>query len=176
MSAAQSSYVIETIGIVGKLLRCNFWQQGATFAHSMELVDGDASTTVLSSLESQGEDLWPATPPWQELHVHTQGNGEPALMLVGRAGSSHWSMSVIVDDSGTSLLFDVACRLRGTPDFLGGTYRLSGADCLVSVSPVVIDQTAPATVKELDGNIVIDATSIAKAPATVRWAYRISLD
>jgi hypothetical protein len=57
-------------------------------------------------------------------------------MLVGGAGSSHWSMCVAVSDSENNsrearygaysmeLLFEVACRTQKPPVWLGNTYRI----------------------------------------------------
>lgn len=172
MNDVKTPHAIETNAEDGKRLRCAFSSADGIFTHVVELIEGDAVTMVLSSVESHDETPWPASPPWQELHVHQLANGSPALMLVGRAGSSHWSMSVTID--GDSLLFDVACRLRESPVFLGGTYRLSSAERLVSISPVPIEEIAPLAIKEADEQIIIDSTDVGQAPATVRWAYRIA--
>lgn len=50
--------------------------------------------------------------------------GLPRAMLVGMAGTGHWSASVEVVEAGAAILFDIACRLRGPTPSLRSTYAL----------------------------------------------------
>ena len=174
MSAIGTPHVLETKAVNGRHLRCTFSSAGETFAHAIEWSDGDATHSVLTSVDGQRESAWPASPPWQELHVHEQADGSPAVMLVGRAGRSHWSMSVTVDSKGDGFLFDVACRLRETPKFLGNTYRAIDKRESLRISPAACGDGPLATVEERGESVVIDATPIAESRGTIRWAYVIA--
>lgn len=76
---------------------------------------------------------WPPSPPFQQLHVEDHGAGEIA-MLVGMAGTSHWSAAVTCTPRGFE--FDVACRIASSKGntgraertrlWLGSTYQLLG--------------------------------------------------
>ncbi len=120
-------------------------------------------------------------------------------MLVGRAGKSHWSMSVTADEDTPALIFDVACRLREPPGFLGTTYQLSRTDFQVrptgsanartalEIRPTAagrpslllkVDEiagAAPATIEVADDQVIIRAPQPTQPQATVRWKYRLSI-
>jgi len=73
----------------------------------------------------------------------------PAVLGVGLAGRSHFSASVTAcPDRPGALLFEIACRIREQPDWLGSTYDRGGER---------IRFAAPLVTEDL--------------PATVRWAY-----
>ena len=174
MTAARTSHVLQTADRDGQRLRCEFVEIGGRFQHTVALVGDAEVTTVLASLSPDDEHTWPASPPWQELHVHQQTDGVPALMLVGRAGSSHWSMSATVDPADNALLFDVACRAGEPADFLGETYAAEAAADQLSITAVRLGEAAPAKVIRTDKRVVIDATEVQRSLGTVRWAYRIA--
>lgn len=71
-----------------------------------------------------GDEDWPASPPIQQLSLESI-NDRPTLLGVGQAGKSHWSISIEpIDFEGEAALrFDVACRTRTDPGWLGSTYR-----------------------------------------------------
>ena len=168
-----SLQLLETKPIAGKQLRCRFSQHSGVIAHTIEHVAHESTTPSLISMEQSPGD-WPASPPWQELHAEQLSDGTHAMMLVGRAGKSHWSMSVTLDNEQEALLFDVACRFRERPEFLGTTYQRT--ECRsVQIITVDLDGEAAPKVIETDNRVVIDATREVKPPATLRWAYRITL-
>lgn len=115
---------------VGRLQLVFQWQ-GDRYGHRLDLAPGDARATgaapaFLESVEGRPDDAWPASPPLQECHVEPRADGRTVALLVGRAGKSHWSLSVLCDPATSGLLFEVACRLAGEPKWLGSRYRASG--------------------------------------------------
>lgn len=103
------------------------------------------------SLEDQadGRDAaWPCSPPLVEVSMVETATG-PAVLGVGLAGRSHFSASVTAcPDRPDALLFEIACRIREQPGWLGSTYDRGGER---------IRFAAPLVAGDL--------------PATVRWAY-----
>ncbi|NIO46547.1 MAG: hypothetical protein GTN77_07085, partial [Planctomycetales bacterium] len=75
-------------------------------------VAGDRLVPLLASREGHEHDPWPPSPPLQELYFHPAGD-TPTAMLVGMAGSSHWSVAVQLVQAQQALYFDVACRIKG---------------------------------------------------------------
>src|SRR5262249_2897942 len=110
-------------------LRVRFALADDRYKHAVECFGDDRWRTVLTSLEGTPDEPWPASPPFQSLHVDTGSNGFPRAMLVGMAGKSHWSASVEVDAAAGVVTFDVACRIRQSdPGRLASSYRVA-ADC-----------------------------------------------
>ncbi len=108
----------------GKLLSVGFEQAGDRHAHWIEVGDDAAGgQRWLESIEGTASESWPASPALQSLHVEERGRDIRVALLVGMAGGSHWSMSVEADASRGQLTFDVACRTRDVPAFLGSSYR-----------------------------------------------------
>ena len=81
---------------------------------------------LLASVEGTAAEPWPASPPFQQAHLESRPGGRQVVLLVGMAGSSHWSASVEIDPASDAALFDVACRMHGRADWLGSRYRVSG--------------------------------------------------
>ncbi len=100
-------------------LQIRFERQGDRYSHALF----SGSSAIGRSIEGDGHQEWPTSPPLQQLSIEDLGNG-PVGLLVGMAGRSHWSMSVEGEDD--SFVFDVACRVRGATSFLGSTYQLDG--------------------------------------------------
>lgn len=116
-------------------------------------------------------------------------------MLVGRAGNSHWSMAVSVDDPQRAIVFDVACRVHSQPDFLGSVYQIAdgvtlaprgAGDAIALVPPggaapaavleaLAIDEEPAPRVELCGGQIIVRANLDARPPATIRWKYRVRL-
>jgi hypothetical protein len=114
-----------------------------------------AGAMLLESVEGAGApaatDRWPASPALTEVTLVDAG-GRPAVLGLGLAGRSHFSVSVTVHpERADALLFDVACRIQERPAWLGSTYRAA------------------------DGSLVQAAPPAAGAdlPRTVQWAYGV---
>ena len=92
------------------------------FTHEYRLdVDGQV-TTLLRSVEDFADAIWPVSPPLQELTRHELPDG-PALLGVGMAGTSHWSVSFAASED--QLSSDFACLTKSSPEFLGGTWKVA---------------------------------------------------
>lgn len=104
-------------------LRVRFHRLGDRIAHAIEWAGGPSPRTLLNSIEGDPDQDWPPSPPLQELHFETRPDGQRLALLVGMAGHSHWSASIALDAAGTALEFDLACRLRETPNRLGNQYH-----------------------------------------------------
>ena len=91
---------------------------------------------------------WPASPPLVEVSLVAAGP-RPAVLGVGLAGRSHFSLSVVAcPERPDTLLFVAAARIV-EPGWLGSTYEGE------------------------QGREQVEATAASPTPATVRWAYRI---
>jgi len=109
--------------IEGGGLRVVFQRLPDRFAHRVERMDHGAVISLIESIEGAADEDWPASPPLQELHFERRAGGIQLALLVGRAGASHWSMSIELDPTAAKISFDVACRVRAAPERLGSRYR-----------------------------------------------------
>ena len=180
----------------GLRIRTSFRFEAGRYRHSIELVIGP-DDVVLDAWEetslSNDED-WPASPPIQQLSLEMIG-GTPALLGVGQAGKSHWSISVEpVQGEGLrpALKFDLACRCPVQPRWLGSSYtRRVITD---SVAPGQVVNTLPTVAssqpqlklmpgsdasgtvaEELVARCNHDLVKSDKYPVTFRWTYLITV-
>lgn len=109
--------------IEGGGLRVVFRRLSDRFAHRVEWMDRGGVIPLIESIEGAADEDWPASPPLQELHFERREGGIQLALLVGRAGASHWSMSIELDPAAAKISFDVACRVRAAPGRLGSRYR-----------------------------------------------------
>lgn len=126
--------------------------------------------------DSADED-WPASPPIQQLSLESIQD-RPTLLGVGQAGKSHWSISVetIEGDTGETLRFDVACRVRALPNWLGSTYRRTDAVASQTARLGLTNESTEVKPAQdlLTCVCTIKPESVTKYPATLRWSYRIT--
>jgi len=113
----------------GLLLRVDFDRAHDRWRHRVLLVVPQGSPIVgpvllLESIEGNSEEDWPASPPLQFVSIETRPKKPPVALLMGMAGSSHWSASIEQQPAEKSFTFDVACRVKGQPQQLGSRYRL----------------------------------------------------
>lgn len=180
----------DALAIEGAGLRVVFRRLGDRFAHRVELVEGPYSAPILESLEGEPDDPWPPSPPLQELHFEDRPAGQRLALLVGRAGASHWSLSVEWDPLSSRFSFDVACRVRSAPAWLGSRYRLPGAaagsgpiDASAGVAlpggrrlrtESVDDQPVCKLIRQV-GELQLHPAPVAGPwPKTSRWQYSIT--
>jgi hypothetical protein len=169
-----------------------FVRHGDRFGHEISWRCADGVLHVLgTSLEGAGDEDWPASPPLQELHFERRSADLSVALLVGMAGSSHWSLVVEAHAARECLVFEAACRVHGTPGLLGSRYRL-GAGQVTGVPECesalrVVDQgeawrVSSETLGEAERSpLAFDEATrclqLAPAPATVnraltfRWRY-----
>lgn len=119
----------------GQQLRVCFVRQGDRYQHRVEWLEEKSpshsaeqptgplvAAPVLSSVEGDGGDSWPPSPPLQDLDECVLAAGATGIVGVGMAGKSHWSLAVeAVKDA---IWFDAACRVNESPRTLGSTYDL----------------------------------------------------
>ena len=100
---------------------CRFIQTADRWTHAWLCLDGGKETLLLQSIEGDAEGAWPPSPALQDMSQEDLGH-TTAIMGVGMAGKSHYSVSVSVEDK--SLVADFACLVKQQPKFLGSTYRV----------------------------------------------------
>jgi hypothetical protein len=144
-------------------LHVAFVWQGDRFAHEFVWDNG----LRVPSVEGSAEQAWPPSPPLQQLSIERIGDAD-AILGVGAAGQSHWSISVEVtqEHERYALKFDLACRFKLAPEWLGSTYR--GSEQLRFLS--LFDNTR---VDDENGLVVI-RPSCPTGSQTVRWGYSVS--
>jgi hypothetical protein len=176
----------ESVWLEAGGLRVNFIRQADRYRHEIVEASGESIRPWLASIEGGADDAWPLSPPLQELHIERRGEHTRVALLVGRAGRSHWSMSVEADGELGALTFDVACRCTAPPDLLGSSYRLAGPNMEVQNEADNLDNLIRCSAYELqvvegsrqlsesaDDRILRIAAGPVLSPAlqTVRWKY-----
>ena len=178
-------------------LRVQFILRGDRHAHEIWLRDGVDWVCVLESVEGSEQDSWPDSPPLQSLHLKTSAAGRPLALLVGMAGTNHWSASIAIDaessqgDFDPKVDFDIACRVRGAErGILGNRYRARvavealdehGATFALSSGKrlrLIVDQqwgAARLEPAEEGVRLVVSMPSSAAAAETIRWGYSLEL-
>ena len=149
-------------------------------AHTIRLGSGTAAQPLLISHEGHGEQPWPASPPLQQLHLEERPGDVQVALLVGMAGSSHWSMSCEADPHAKTLTFDVAVRVKRSIQKLGSLYRVvrgiewdAETHCLASHCEVHYD--AATTQLDCEQGIFLRPIELpADVPTTVQWRYVIA--
>jgi len=114
------------------------------------------------SVEGTVDDAWPVSPPLQQISLQ-QIDGRPAVLGVGSAGRSHWSLSAVAcAERASAVCLELACRCAGNPEFLGSTYQLSTRGNIEAIDAVVV---------RAKDRITIEART--SPSATRRWSYQI---
>ena len=194
---AESPILLRAVDDRGRGLQVGFHRCGDRFVHTIAAVEGERLLPLLASVEGTDVDDWPESPPLQEVHVEQQEETGQVILAVGRAGRSHWSLSVHVEPVPEStaskvmraaLLFDVAVRLRDEPQQLGSMYRsmtavspasesntlefmLSGRR--YSIEAVELAQQSTRLEPTPSGLLIATSSLDNALPRTVRWQYRV---
>jgi hypothetical protein len=145
-------------------------------------------TAVLTSVEGDSHQIWPASPPLQDLNFHGLPDGRTAALAVGRAGKSHWSLAWEASRDQPLLVCDVACRVKETPGYLASTWTMAdhlsvtqtgGLRIKVDNAIVLVDiedQQFATKCEQVGRKVCLLPDSIEfDLPTTVRWRYRISI-
>ncbi len=169
----------------------NWISQGDRLAHEITLGSGAARKTLLASIEGDDSMPWPPSPPIQEINRDTI-SGRATHFGVGRAGTSHWSVSV-QGDFGTAaspsdpagLVFQWACRVKHRPQHLGIRYRVVEPrsdlppDWLARIDAAdgewaVRFRPGERTVwRAADDVLAVEPVDFDMENATIQWEYRI---
>ena len=174
-----SPLLLSVCGDNGSTLTTSFQFVDGRFRHSITLRDSDGKTIDHWDDEAQSDnDDWPASPPIQQLSLESI-HGSSALLGVGQAGKSHWSISVEATllDSKPVLKFDLACRCRAQPSWLGSTYQrlVSIADQVPMLRVIDVEPIKPSA----DGTLILSCevapSPSPKYPTTFRWSYLVTV-
>lgn len=126
-----------------------FSWSGDRWEHVVIVADGRGWRSVEGPGGKGDDPRWPPSPPLVEVSLVAAGQ-RPAVLAVGLAGRSHFSLSVVAcPERPDTILFEAAARIVESGGWLGSTY-----DC---------DR----------GRGRVTAGHVGPLPATVRWTYRI---
>jgi len=113
-----------------------FQRAGDRFAHEIRWLAAPSKVArLLASQEGASQDEWPPSPPLQELHLERRSDDLTVALLVGMAGSSHWSLVVEAHAREERLVMEAACRVRVAPPWLGSRYQASADTSLAMQTP-----------------------------------------
>jgi hypothetical protein len=188
-----------TPNLANAVLQVAFHRQGDRYAHTISIRDGERAMPVLASREDNGDDLWPVSPPLQQLELDTDGEIQRALLL-GMAGRSYWSVSIELGPENAAVCFDVACRVKEEPPatnpeamrscVLGSTYQTTANLFMQSDTAALLRVNAtrlrivPLPTSVSDAAVLMVSgdelwlgpiVEPERLPRTIRWRYRIGL-
>jgi hypothetical protein len=161
-------------------LRVEFRWSHDRFVHRV-LLD---QVEVARSIDGDSSELWPASPPMQQLSLEPI-QGSDAILGVGAAGRSHWSLSVELEqgeNESQSFRFEWAARCRDLPTSLGSAYSVANSIAIIpcegpeGVGPVFRESSEADGWRELSigPETAAPAGSGSSAATTFRWSYRIA--
>ena len=184
---------LTTLSHAGYRLRVDFIWRVDRYAQQVVLVDetvsGKRDLPIMTSVEGNSDQNWPASPPLQDLNFHEPPTGQRAALAVGMAGKSHWSLAWESTVDPVGLVCDVACRIKESPGILASTWELAdgvsmGPTGQLRIRAVEIglrvdtesDAKSVTNSEHVDGQLCLTPQSLETAlPRTVRWRYRISI-
>ena len=176
------------------LVRMQFNRDGDRWAHQIYLSMGASEQPLMRSLEGTADQIWPPSPPLQDVGRHELPTGD-AILCVGMAGSSHWSASFSVEAGENGLIkSDIACLTKKSTAnrALGSSYRLSSdvRPTLVSKIHAEFDTGSEriVVIKAIDGDgfstvLTIEDGVFCAAPEQIiddakvatRWGFEIGI-
>ncbi len=118
MASPPPPVYLQTLDERGWGIQVEFHWRGDRYSHTIGAVDGDKIVPLLASMEETESDLFPSSPCLSQVHQQDQ-----ILFFTGATSACHWSMSVQATEP-LGLVFEVACRLKSQPCWLGSTYKL----------------------------------------------------
>jgi hypothetical protein len=212
---------LSAINADGKGVRVQFFWIEDRFRHQIDVISANEDVKILESLEGDRQQEWPSSPPCQNLVEGINDRGDQVVMVTGSAGDCHWSMTAeasrqqFAKDSGFAffgelkgptehfpiLLFDVACRIKSAPQWLGSSYRPIGnteckamgpfiyadkwllgprLNCVDPDRPVLTRESSARLKSSSDGFSIVQVVPpehrLIRPPTTVRWTYGIFAD
>lgn len=121
---------LDSVDCAGRGLRVEFFRHNDRYAHQILAVGcEELPVLLLESIEGTATEIWPASPAFQALNMDELASevAQPCAMLIGMAGRSHWSLSVCACEADTpAMTFEVACRVKEVPKWLGSSYSWGG--------------------------------------------------
>jgi hypothetical protein len=182
-----AEHTIEAIDGSRQGLRVEFFRSADRLAHTISSVSGDQVMPLMRSCEGTDQQIFPPSPPMQQLAIQEVEQRRVAF-LVGMAGRSHWSVSIEADGAQRRLSFDVACRM--VPNAEGGlasTYEVLQPSAMevrsgeihfrhdhhsTVLRPVSVGSSTTPPIGLLPSRIEIRPAHQAEA-STTRWAYEL---
>jgi hypothetical protein len=123
-----------------------FTRDGDRWRHRIATADGRRWESVEGEADHACDPCWPASPVLTEVTL-TETAGRPAILGLGLAGRSHFSLCVTIHaGQPDTLLFEAACRLTTMVGWLGSTYR-GPEDKAIVLEPCGTPSAPPATVQ-----------------------------
>jgi hypothetical protein len=174
--SAPGDYSLCRTSADGSRVCIEFRRTGDRFSHTIRRTDAAGKTTdQWCEVQAGDSDDWPASPPIQELSLQRIADAD-VLLGVGRAGKSHWSISVETSeiDGKASLRLDIACRCPAPPQWLGSTYDVKPNAENRAPSPLTLQCEADTNAAEGQARLVIEPIDRpARWPGTVRWRFAV---
>jgi hypothetical protein len=167
--------------VASEHLVLQFQRQGDRWMHFINVPRDGKMAALVFSAEGESGDEWPPSPPFQNLELQTLPGKAQTALLVGKAGSSHWSAAIEADPTAGVLRFDIACRLQKEPLRLGSSYWIGANPKLpqpalprfeIPPSGDGIERKLESTDREMAIKVLSDPGPL---PRTIRWQYVISL-
>lgn len=145
----ESRTSITTVRLAAGTTIVEFTRVGDRWRHGISTADGRVWQSVEGTADHASDPRWPASPVLTEVTL-TEARGRSAILGLGLAGRSHFSLCVTIHaDQPDTLLFESACRLSDMAGWLGSTYWVPE-----------------------NGTIVMEPDGSPPAPpATVLWSY-----
>lgn len=169
----------------GSLGQLHFeWSQDR-YVHRWKFSDQEP---CIGSVESGNQDVWPISPPLQQIHQQEFADGRQVIFGVGMAGRGHWSASFTLVPDLKCWIVELACRSPAEPERLQSAYQLAGAWSLSDSGAIAcefappdqaatrleLEAIAPSSVASLEGDLLtIRPMAIERASATTQWAMRL---
>lgn len=163
------------------------WRQDR-YSHTISKLIAGRLIPVFESVEGSSTEVWPPSPPLQQLSVEELRPATQVALLVGMAGKSHWSISVEPVSTRAAFVFDVACKSRDTAAQLcSGYLQLADKvntdgdhDATIAVEgrhlQIRCDRDGPAVATIQEGPLGPRIAPAAIGPTgTTRWRYTIEL-
>ena len=186
------SDIIESPALKNYRLRVEFVRRGDRYGHIVQIAAGDTVRPLFATVEGTPANPWPPNPVLQNLLIEDRESSTIGArrvgLLVGMAGSSHWSLSVEPDETVAAFVFDAACRVAATElSNLQSTYHPFLTARLVDERryELVVDDTwlirfspySPpgAKFESVELGLQISPTDVATGKATRRWKYRVEM-
>lgn len=170
----------------GRLGRVEFHWAGDRYRHQWRFPINEEPVTVLSSVESTADAIWPVSPPLQQVHLQSFDDGREVIFGVGMSGRGHWSASFTMVPELNGWIVEFACRSPLLPERLGCLYETGdgwehqpeGAwNFRLRETRLGFEAIAPSTLAAdgATGLILAPGALPTTAPSTTQWAYRLKV-